>query len=238
MQNVLEFSVVFTVAILPQIISSVLSIRDREYFRRITADQRTTTNIARWLGVILLLMYVGENHADGLSFIGVSFDLGQIPQVLLVSAMTTAYLSLIFVLPRWRSKKVQEQIETRRKSVFEAGAFSTYRGFWERFGYLCSVWLDVIAEDLVFRGYLVLGLGSLTGGYLPWIVLSVSLSLVAHLYQGSSVRLMLGQGFFAMIFIAVSLFTHNVITAIIPHLVYDTVWFVSGWAKDSGSEPQ
>jgi membrane protease YdiL (CAAX protease family) len=87
-----------------------------------------------------------------------------------------------------------------------------------------TLWLGVIAEDLVFRGYLVLGLGARTGSYFPWMVLSIILSIAAHLYQGVSWKLMLGQGLFALIFTGVSLITNND-TAIIPHLVY-TIWLL------------
>ena len=112
---------------------------------------------------------------------------------------------------------------------------NTYRGFWGKTGYLFSLWLGGIAEDLVFRGYLVLGLGAQTGSYYPWIVLSIFLSVASHLYQGVNRRIMLGQMIFAAIFITISLITRSVITAIIPHLVYDTIWLLRGWEKDSKS---
>jgi hypothetical protein len=236
MNVTLEFLVVFTVAILPQIVGSFLSIKDREYFRKFTPEQRTVSNLGRWIGIIFLLFYIAMNHSNGLFSIGLGFGRNGIPKIILVAGITTGYLLLIFVLGRLRSKKIQEQTETVRRSIFAAGAFSTYRGFWGRSAYLLTLWLGVIAEDLVFRGYLVLGLVAQTGDYFLWIVLSIALSIAAHLYQGTSARLMLGQGLFALIFIGVSLITNNVITAIIPHLVYDTVWLLRGWAKDSKDE--
>ncbi len=237
MKTVLEFFVVFTIAILPQILGSILSLKDREYFRKFSPDQRTASNLVRWIGIMLLLYYIAMEHAAGLSSIGLSFTKSEIPKISLVSAITTAYLSLVFVLSRFRSKQIQEKIESLRRSIFEAGGFNSYRGFWGKFGYLLSLWFGVIAEDLVFRGYLVLGLGAQTGSYYPWIVLSVILSVAAHLYQGVNRQIMIGQGIFALIFIIISLITKNVITAIIPHLVYDTIWLLRGWGKDSKQVP-
>ena len=237
MKTVLEFFVVFSIAILPQILGSIFSMKDPEHLRKFSPVQRTASNLGRWSGIILLLIYIALDHPPGLWFIGLRFPSSGLPLALLVSGFTTVYLSLVFVLPRFRSRQFQEQTESVRRSIFAAGAFDTYHGLWGKLSYLFTLWLGVVAEDLVFRGYLVLGLGALTGSYFPWIVLSIFFSVASHLYQGLDRRIMLGQVIFAAIFTTVSLITGSVITAIIPHLVYDTIWLLRGWAKDSKPVP-
>lgn len=233
MKIFLEFLVVFSGCILPQIAGTFFVLKDKNYFQKLTPKQRIVTNWVTHIGSIILIIYVGTNHATGIESIGLSLSKNALPKIIIVSGLTTGYLSLIFFSQKLRSKKKQEEREKLRRTAFEAGGFSSFNGFWERGYYLVGMWLGVVAEDLVFRGFLVLGLGIQTGIFWPWIILSVFLSIIVHLYQGTNPRLMLSQGLFALIFILVTLITNSVLAAIIPHLVYDTIWMLRGWAKTS-----
>ena len=64
--------------------------------------------------------------------------------------------------------------------------FAVQRSTWERIVFLPILFLGVIGEELLYRGYLVLILGNETGFMALWVLLSIVLSVVAHLYQGRS----------------------------------------------------
>jgi membrane protease YdiL (CAAX protease family) len=87
----------------------------------------------------------------------------------------------------------------------------------------------VISEDIVFRGYLVLFCGIITGSFLPWVILSICFSVIVHLYQGRKISYILFHGIGAAVFIGVTIFTHNIVSAIVAHLLYDIPWTLGIW---------
>jgi len=230
---VLEFFVVFTVAILPHLLGGIFILTNKDYLKHFLPWQRMVASAVQDVSKILLLAYIAADQTNGLAAIGLSIGLDEIPMTIIIAAFAAGYLSLLFVIHHLRSKKEQARREELRKSIFEAGGFSTFKTLGERCAYLVSLWLGVIAEDLVFRGYLVLGLGARTGTLAPCIILSVLLSVAVHLYQGLSWRVMFTQAVFACLFIAAAVTAGNILAAILPHLVYDTIWVLQGWAKDA-----
>jgi membrane protease YdiL (CAAX protease family) len=186
--------------------------------------------------MILLAVYIAMSHPEGWAFIGLGFDENSLPKIIMITAAATVYLLLIFVITKFRSQKERQKIEQRKNDIFEAGRWTDLKSFWERAAYLPTLWLGNVAEDLIFRGYLIFGLQAQTGLLLPWIILSISLSILVHLYQGTGWRILLGQGIFAIIFITISLLAQNIVAAIIPHMVYDTIWILQGWANLSKQE--
>jgi membrane protease YdiL (CAAX protease family) len=238
MKSVLEFFAVFTIAILPQILSSVFSVSNKEFLKRFTGRQRILVNLSSFSGMILLAAYVAMSHPEGWAYIGLRFNEESLPRIIIVTSAATFYLLLIFIIAKFRSQKERQKIEQRKNDIFEAGRWTDLKSFWERAAYLPTLWIGILAEDLIFRGYLIFGLRAQTGLLLPWIILSVSFSILVHLYQGTGWRILLGQGIFAIIFITVSLLAQNIIAAIIPHLVYDTIWMLQGWANMPKKEPQ
>jgi membrane protease YdiL (CAAX protease family) len=234
----LELALVFTAAILPHILAAFYILLDPKYLGSLPPWQRMLTGGVHDTGKILLIAYIAASHADGFTAFGLVIPPDKLVDTLLYGLLTAGYLSLVFVAGRLRSKADQARREALLRTVFEAGGFSHFRSPRERAAYLIVLWTGVVAEDLVFRGYLVLGLGALTGVYWPWVIASVLLSTVLHLYQGLNRQIMLAQALFAGIFIALTLWTGNVYAAILAHLAYDTIWVVRGWAKYSGPEPQ
>ena len=238
MKSFLEFFAVFTIAILPQILSSAFSASNKEFLKRFTGKQRILVNLSSFCGMILLAVYVAMSHLEGWAYIGLGFDKNSLPRIIIIAAAGTAYLFLIFVIAKFRSQKDRQKNEQRKNDVFEAGGWANLKSFGERAAYLPTLWIGIVAEDMIFRGYLIFGLQTQTGLLLPWIILSMTLSILVHLYQGTGWRILLGQGFFAIIFISVSLLAQNIVAAIIPHLVYDTIWMLQGWANLSKKEAQ
>jgi membrane protease YdiL (CAAX protease family) len=232
MKTAIEFLVIFAIAILPEITGSIFILQDRELLVRGSSNkQKIVSRWIRHISIIILVIYIAANQPSGLSSIGLSFEPSEIPGILIVGGLTTAYLLLIFLFSKLRSKPEQDKTDKLAKSIFEAGAFHVYSGSLEKVTFLISMWLGVVAEELVYRGYIVLALGFQTGTFIPWVILSILLSVCIHLYQGAERRIMLSHVFFAIIFITVTLITKNIITAMIPHLIYDTVWLLRGWAK-------
>jgi membrane protease YdiL (CAAX protease family) len=231
MRIALEISTVLAVAILPHLLGSIFILTNRDYLKHFLPWQRMVSSALHDVSKILLMLYIAAQPSNGLAAIGLSIDPDRIRMTIFIAAFATGYLSLIFVIARLRSKKQQQAREELRRSVFEVGGFSTFKTPGQRGAYLPSLWLGVIAEDLVFRGYLVLGLGARTGTLAPWIALSILLSVVMHLYQGLNWHLMFTQAVFSSIFIAAAVTSGNILAAIIPHLVYDTIWILQGWMK-------
>ncbi len=232
----LEFFTVFSVAILPHLLGSIFILTNKDYLKHFLPWQRMISSGVHEVAKIFLLTYIATSLPIGLAAIGLKFTGIDISRAIAISGFATGYLLLVFVITKLRSKKIQERREELRKAVFEAGGFSSFKTLSQRAAYLVTLWLGVIAEDLIFRGYLVIGLGARTGTYWPWIILSILLSVAVHLYQGLSRQVVLAQVFFAIVFIVVSLTTGNVVAAILPHLVYDTIWVLQGWAlEDKGS---
>jgi membrane protease YdiL (CAAX protease family) len=236
MQVFLEFLVVFTVCILPQIAAALFILHDPDYTKRWSPGERTVLGWITHSAAILLVVYIAYNQPTGPAALGLRLPKGVRLITLFVGGLTTLYLVALSFSDRLRSQKVREEREVIRKAVFKAGGFSNPQGFRSRTAFLGSIWLGVIAEDLVFRGYLVLGLGTQTGLLWPWVLLSLLLSVAVHLYQGLNWRIMLSQALFALIFIIAVLVTGNVFAAILPHLVYDTIWLLRGWAKSPAQE--
>lgn len=96
----------------------------------------------------------------------------------------------------------------------------------------------VMAEEIVYRGYLVLLLGTRTGMYVPWMILSVILSIVIHLYQGIKLVNIVSHLAFASLFIGLTVATQNLAAAIGPHLVYNFIYTVRIWGQERRKEDQ
>jgi len=104
--------------------------------------------------------------------------------------------------------------------------YSPTAGVWQKLLYFIDLWLAVIGEELVYRGYLILLLGSQTGNLYAWMAFSATLSVVVHLYQGRTWRVAISHMLLACLFIFVAVITNSLFAAIIPHLVYNTVWLI------------
>jgi hypothetical protein len=235
MKLLLEFLAIFVIAILPMIVSSRLFASDKTYVKTMPIKQRVLLEITRDLGVILLIAYIVSSRPEGWRYVGLAIDPNAFEGAAILSVAATGYMLFILLQARARAKK-NKQLEEQSKEIFEAGAWSNFKTWGERILYLPVLWLAVITEDIIFRGYLIFALSARTGRLMPWIILSITLSILIHLYQGINFRIIWSHVMFAGIFIIVALMAQTVIAAIIPHLVYDTVWILSGWAKLSKKE--
>jgi membrane protease YdiL (CAAX protease family) len=225
--SILEFLVVFVTAILPQVLISFYPDGLQDQLGKImTGRWRFLTALPARLGAILLILFIVSTRADGFHTIGLTVEEVTSLSTLVTAVFLTAYLLLIFVLSDLRSKKTKEQTQQIQQRTLAGLRYSKPKNFLESFAYFVDIWLAVIGEELVYRGYLILLLGRETGSYIPWVLLSVILSAIIHLYQGRSLRVALGHMIFAGLFIAAMLITGSVFAAIVPHLIYNTIWLI------------
>jgi membrane protease YdiL (CAAX protease family) len=226
MNLTLEFSVVFTVAILPQVLTSFYPDEMRGLLNKLPGNWKYLSTLPNRIGVILLVLYISSSRLDGFRFIGLNLSEALSPTALLVTGLLTGYLLLIFVFSRLRSNKVKDETINMQQRTLAALRYSDTTGFWKKLFAFADLWLAVIGEELVYRGYLILLLGRQTGNLIPWIAFSVALSIVIHLYQGRTWRLAAGHMILASLFIFVAVITNSLFAAIIPHLVYNTTWLI------------
>src|SRR4026207_2167780 len=114
MRLFLEVMVVFTVAILPQIAATFFIARDPAYLGSLSPGKRSISSVIGFVAYIVLIVYIAANRPGGLSSVGLTLSARPAPISILVPAALTAYLLLIFLAGRLRSKEVQARRETLR----------------------------------------------------------------------------------------------------------------------------
>ena len=231
---ILEFISVLTLAVLPQVLVSFYPDEMRHLLGKLPGNWRLLSTLPSRIGVILLVLYISASRLDEFHSIGLNFREARSPITLLAAGFLTVYLLLIFIFSNLRSKKVKEEITNIQQRTLAILQYSNSAGFWQRLFYFVDLWLAVIGEELVYRGYLILLLGRQTGSFTPWIIFSIALSIVIHLYQGRTWRLALGQMILAILFILAVMVTKSLFAALIPHLVYNTVWLMRALGNTPG----
>lgn len=225
----LMFFVVFTLIIAPSILYSFWVDDIRDITSKFSNRWRYSTSIVRILGEILLMLYIAQQQKTEFHSIGLNLERESILGGLVVAGLATAYLSIIFIKSNNASDERKNKINVQKRETLDKLGLSSVETFFEKVIALTILWLGVILEELVYRGFIILVMGSLTGTYLPWIVLSAVLSVLVHLYQGRTWRLIYAYVFLAVVFTVVTMVTKNIFAAIIPHIFYDTVWLLRGW---------
>jgi membrane protease YdiL (CAAX protease family) len=221
---ILEILTVLVMAVLPQVLNSFYPQEWKDLLAKFPANWRSASAFFSRIGMILLALYIFANHPGGYHIVGLTNQEIQSFPVLLTAGALTIYLSLIFVFSKLRSQKTKQEIEVRQQNTLAALRYSPNAGFWGTLLSFVDIWLAVLGEELIYRGYFVLLLGAVTGTFVPWVVLSITLSVLVHLYQGFTWKVALGHAILAAIFIAAALITKSLFAAIVPHLVYDTIW--------------
>jgi membrane protease YdiL (CAAX protease family) len=223
---ILEFLTVFTIAILPQILISFYPEEMRYMLNNLPGNWRFITTIPSRVGPILLILYIAAGRFDAFHSVGLNVYEALSPLTVILTVFFTGYLLLIFVFSGLRSKKVKDEVANIQQRTLAVLRYSNITGFWQKLIAFGDLWLAVIGEELVYRGYLVLMLGWQTGTFTPWIILSIALSMLVHLYQGRTWRVALSHMILAALFILAVMVTRSLFAAIIPHLVYNTVWLM------------
>jgi membrane protease YdiL (CAAX protease family) len=223
---ILEFLAVFFVAILPQVLTSFYPDDMRERLNGLPGNWRFLAALPNRIGVIFLILYIAAGRRDAFHSIGLNLQADASFVPLLAAAFLTVYLLLIFVFANKRSAQRKQETAAIQQRTLLGMRYLGPMNSWQRFFTFVDLWLAVIGEELVYRGYLILLLGYETGSFTPWIIFSVALSVLVHLYQGRTWRLAISHAILAGLFILAMMFTKSLFAAIIPHLVYNTVWLI------------
>jgi membrane protease YdiL (CAAX protease family) len=233
----LEFLAVFCVAILPQVLTSFYPDDMREMLNGLPGNWRFLTALPSRMGVIFLILYIAAGRQDSFHSIGLNLrtDASFVP--LLAGAFLTMYLLLILVLANKRSAQRKQESAALQQRTLLGMRYLGPMNSWRRFLAFVDLWLGVIGEELVYRGYLILLLGYQTGSFTPWIIFSVALSVLVHLYQGRTWRVALSHAILAGLFILAMMLTKSLFAAIIPHLAYNTAWLARAFKSNAEPSP-
>jgi membrane protease YdiL (CAAX protease family) len=239
MKSIIEFSAIFVVGILNHIIGSLFYSNRLASQKSFTTTENSLENLLRsWVGSvsgILVVLVVALNQSNGLASVGIitnSDSINDKNPVFIGILAISFYIVFITRLPRL--VKYIRNITPENKNGSSNPAvirLFQYQSILEKLSYLSVLPFSVISEELIYRGYLVLMLGGKTHTYLPWIILSVILSIIIHLYQGRKASSLLFQATGALLFIALTIWTGNIFTSIIAHFGYNTIWAVEVWKK-------
>lgn len=239
MKSIIEFGAIFAVGILNHMIGAFFYSKRSNYQQVFTP----TENLLRYWGGsisgILVVLLVAINNSNGLISIGIITN-GNTGNPIFIGIISISFF-LIFLAGIQRLINYIRKIPSENKIDLSNPAvtgLSQYQSKLERLAYLTVLPFVVISEDLIYRGYLVLMLGSKTQSYLPWIILSVILSVIIHLYQGRNITTMLYQAAFALYFIILTIWTGNILTPITAHLYYDILWTLGVWKKANSATTQ
>jgi membrane protease YdiL (CAAX protease family) len=233
--SILEFLAVFFMAILPQILTSFYPDGMRELLNGLPGNWRFITALPSRIGVILLILYIAAGRQDAFHSIGLNLqkDASFVP--LLAAAFLTFYLLLILALANKRSAQRKQETAAMQQRTLLGMRYLGPLSSSQRFFTFVDLWLGVIGEELVYRGYLILLLGAQTGSFAPWIIFSVALSVLVHLYQGRTWRIAVSHAILAGLFILVIMLTRSLFAAILPHLAYNTVWLARALKANGGA---
>ena len=240
MKSIIEFGAIFAVGVINHMIGAFFYSKRSDYQKSFT----TTENLLRyWAGSIsgiFVVLLVAINSPDGLASVGIIKNSSNDKNPFFIGIMSISVFILFLVgtqrlINYFRKTTPENKIDLSNPAV--NGLFQ-YQSKLEKLAYLTVLPFIVISEDLIYRGYLVLMLGNKTHTYLPWIILSVVLSVIIHLYQGRNITTVLYQAAFALLFIGLTIWTGNILTPIVAHLYYDILWTLGVWKKENNPAAQ
>jgi len=233
MNQTFELAAVLLILVLPSVISSLWGLIDRN--RLMDLPHPLLNLILAWiqaLGTIVLLMYLTGVTVVGLASIGVQgtqpsilggWDLFVWAGVITVAAQIIRTIQGSAVKPDEKSPVIP----------WYATWFSRFDSGWSFAAYLSIVPWQVVAEELVFRGYLILLWGARTGAYELFAILSIALFVAAHLYQGRRWSDILPHLILAIVDSVVTIMYKSVIPAIGMHLLSNLMFYLRYWPDRS-----
>jgi membrane protease YdiL (CAAX protease family) len=240
MKSIIEFGAIFAVGILNHMIGSFFYSKRSDYQKSFTVTENLLRYWSGSISGILVVLLVAINNPDGLASVGIIKSSSNDKNPFFIGIMSISFLILFLVVPQrlvnyFRKTTLENKIDLSNPAT--SGLFQ-YQSKLEKLAYLTVLPFIVISEDLIYRGYLVLMLGGKTHTYLPWIILSVILSVIIHLYQGRKIAYLFFQATAALLFIGLTIWTGNILTPIIAHLYYDVLWTIGVWKRENNATTQ
>lgn len=198
--------------------------------------------VREWLPAwasIALVTLVAIIQPKGLNTIGINPDLKTANFAAAVEGFCwfAGVLILFFFLYRFvLGKKSPNEFDVRSSDRPEIVSMINIRDGLERFVYLSILPVGVIAEEFVYRGYLVLLWGERSGNVLLWGALSVGFSIIVHLYQGINLRNLCIHFVLAASLTAITILTNNLLAAITGHLFNNLAFTLNTWRLADNQE--
>ncbi len=189
---IIEMLAVASASIVPWSLATVVNLKHLDRGSPYSVPVQFILQLTQSMPIILLILYIALNQPSRLMSIGFFWpipmeDIGvlnSVTGVLLGGVVIHSFIVLPFSLYFAFTRKVLKK-ETDFSKPAKAW-FSKYRTPWERCGLLTVLLLSAIAEELVFRGYLVLLLSERTGALFLCAGVSVILFAAIHLQYGPS----------------------------------------------------
>lgn len=222
--DIFEFLAVICVGVLPALLASIYGFFAPAWFTRLGIVYRILTGFFQPLGIIMLMLYIASRSPEGWKKIGLHInDVDLAETGVLLAGVLLLYLFAYLQAALIKPKKVDAVSQ-----MF--GDFDTRP---QRLAYWLSMLVGILAEELVFRGYLVLWLGAQTGNIVFWAIVSVVLSVLAHLYQGVS---RIGMHvIMATTLVLVAITAGNIVLVVLFHIFWNSVQVFRIWAQmDAG----
>jgi membrane protease YdiL (CAAX protease family) len=232
MNNLIEFAAVFFSSILSHINGMVQSIKNPDSVKKNSAYE---TALKEWIPAvtgIAVVALVALMQPGGLNSIGINLEVKAANFAAAVEGFCwfAAILILVYFIYRFGSgRKRPNEFEVRTSDRPEIVETAKFRSGLERLVYFSILPVCVIAEEFVYRGYLVLLLGSRSGTCLPWALFSVALSVIVHLYQGRDLRNILIHLLLATSLVGITMVTKNLFASIIGHLFNNLAFTFNIW---------
>jgi membrane protease YdiL (CAAX protease family) len=233
MKVILEFIAVASTAIIPSIYSTIRSIRLPVDAEEPSPMERLFGGLLWSVSAITIVLIISLGQPEGLRSVGVfNKEDDSILSPYMIAMLGLAGVAFIlWVVRRLLHIDLKEHFAPSKPYV--ARIIQYDRNRWERLTFLAQLPLAVMAEELVYRGYLVLLLGKYTGAYIPWIILSIALSVVIHLYQGRDRTTILSHLLMATLFVGVTVYSGSIFPATTVHFLGNTGFTFRIWSQAS-----
>jgi membrane protease YdiL (CAAX protease family) len=224
MKFILEFFAVFFVGILPSLLSTFLYLSNPNYLKIAEKYDVFEKLLNRWvrdLGSISVVLLVAYLQPNGFASVGLKFNdpANNIGAFFVGGSGLTFFLILLGIGQRIILRLMKQPsppvIDTANPWVTDS---LHYQSIWERLAYLAVLPFSAISEEFIYRGYLVLFLGTLTNTFIPWAVISIVLTVVLHLYQSRNSRTIILHFLLASFFVGLTISTQNILAPITAHI--------------------
>lgn len=218
--DIFEFLAVVCVGVVPAFLASIHGLIYPGVIQTVGKVTRLLTGFIQPLGIIMLMLYIASRSPEGWKNIGLQInDVGIAETGVLMAGVLLLYLYAYLHAALIKDKKAN--VVSQMFSDFDTRP--------QRLAYWLAMLVGILAEELIFRGYLVLWLGEQTGNIAFWAIISVVLSVLAHLYQGVS---RIGMHvILATTLVLVTITAGNIVLVVLFHIFWNSVQVFSLWSK-------
>lgn len=236
MKFILEFVAVMTVGVLPNLLAAFLHLRNADYLRKFEQLSVSEKLPNIWLGAvgsISVVLLVAYQQPTGFASVGIRS--GQWGSNILAVLIGFFGINIFLILFALGQKIILSIFRHPSPPALDKSSPSvtdnlSYEDNWERIANLTVLPFSTIAEDLIYRGYLILLLGKLTNTFLPWALISIFIMVLLHIYQGRTTRRIIYHILLAGFFAVLTITTQNILAPITAHVYHNFIHRVKLWS--------